>query len=161
MLTAMLMVLPNPWHTVDHFGRPAGAFPRERHANTLGHQGYVGAVAVTTTPEPRAAGDLRSPEQDTCWQFSKEPVSVPDNKYYRDALRSGELLPGDLKSARAAGLEHREYASLIAAAKIAAEAKWRAAFGESLPAVDPFAKPTPGVLPPESPAAPASFAEKE
>jgi hypothetical protein len=156
--TIDLSVLPNPYHALDHEGRPAGPCPRERTPTTVGHQGYVGAERHCTVPEKLVDGHQGTPAQDTCWQFSKEPTQVRDpHGYYRQMLRDGALFPADAKTARMAGpdVKYAPYAELLADAKKLANGRWRAAFAEDAPGIDldPFAKPTPGLYPGDAPAA--------
>lgn len=149
-LAVQVKILPNPWHSLDHEGRPAGACPRERMPNQApgSHQGYVGAVLYATVPVALEPGHQGTPSQDTVWHFSKEPVAYADPRaYYRKALQNGEVIAADEKSAAAAGLKFLPYDAALAASRAEAVAKWRAAFNEDPPSIDPFVKPVPGVMP--------------
>jgi hypothetical protein len=145
---AYLLGWANPYHALDHFGRPAGACPKERTGSTLGHAGYVGAECVASAPVPVEPGSAGTPDQDTCWHFSKEPVKLPDTGYYRLCLRQGAIFPADEKTAKTCTTEDAKlvYEPLDAAvgkSKAAAFAKWKAAFAENPEEVDPYARPRP------------------
>lgn len=144
-----LKLLPNPWHSIDHNGRPTPC-PKERVRTTVGHQGYIGAVCVATVPAKLPDGHQGTPEQDTRWQFSREPKAFDDpNHYYFAALRNGEAFPADAATAKYAGIKYAPYDDLLAASREEAAKKWMNATGEKLPDTDPFAPP----FPPEAVAA--------
>jgi len=146
MAQRTLRVHANPWASLDHEGRPAGhcAFERQpQHVNN--HQGYVACECVASEPEKLPLGHAGTPDQDTCWHFSKEPVEVVDGilGYYRRCLRDGDILPADEKTARVAGIAFTPIDQAWAAAKKLAYSKWFAAFGENPAEVDPFQRPRP------------------
>lgn len=149
-LQTIVRVLPNPYHSLDHEGRPAGHCPRERLMSTAPgtHQGYVGCTCLATAPEKLPDGHHGTPNQDTVWHFSREPLSIADPRgYYRLAVSRGEIIAADQKTAMASNVKYVPYDEALRLAKAEAVAKWRAAFGEDPPEVDPFTKPTPGVFP--------------
>jgi len=159
------MVLPNPYHTLDHDGRPAGVCPKERTPTTVGHQGRVGAELHATRPEKLPDGHQGTPAQETRWQFSKEPLQVKDQHgYYRQALRDGALFAADQHTHKmvfgAGDQTYRSYADALASAKARANADWRAAHNEDSPYIDvdpfadPFASPAPQARQPAQPASP-------
>lgn len=149
-------VLPNPWHSIDHFGRPAAPCPKPRTPTTVGHQGYIGAEIVASAPEKLPLGHLGTPYQDTCWHFSKEPEKYLDSAeidyYFMKALRTGEILPADEQTAKYAGLVDADhpfvpFAEAVEAERVKAAAKWKAATGSDLPTTDPFERPEPDAKP--------------
>lgn len=157
-MLATLDVYANPYHSLDHLGRPAGVCPRERQPTTLGHAGYVGATPATTEPTKRGRDDHRSPDQDTCWQFSKEKIRVEDTPYYRKAIRSGELLPASESTAKkVGGVEFLPHDAAIAKAKAEAFKAFEASIGVKAPDIDPFMPPRPGVHPDDYASSPASI----
>ena len=160
-LQFIVRVLPNPFHSLDHEGRPAGHCPKERPANMApgSHQGYVGATLMASHPEALEPGHQGTASQDTVWHFSREPQSFADPRgYYRIAMRNGELFPADAKTAQLASVEFKPYADYLKQALAEATAKWRAAFGEDPPSIDPFTKPVPGWMPGDAAPAPAEGA---
>lgn len=153
-LDMTVRVLPNPYHSLDHEGRPIGICPKERPMSMAGgHQGYVGAVILATIPKKLEDGHQGTASQDTVFHFSREPVQLNDPRgYYRQAVKHGALIAADVKTATMAGVKYQPYALALEAAREEAVAKWRDAFGDDeLPDVDPFTKPTPGVLPGDAP----------
>lgn len=141
-----LSVHCNPWHALDHEGRPAGRFPKERSRETVLHQGYVAVECVASAPEKLPPGHQGTPHQDTCWHFSREAVEVPATKYYLDALKHREILPADEKTAKLALgplATFRPLDIVLEEEKLAAYAKWHACFNEHPEFVEPFARPKP------------------
>lgn len=143
-------VLPNPWHSVDHYGRPAGHCARPRLVTTVGHQGYIGCDIVASEPEKLPEGHQGTPYQDTCWAFKKEPekyVDGPENYYYfKKAIANGEIIAADEKTAVYAGVKFVAYEEVIKQSFAEAAAKWKAATGLALEALDPFKRPMPNDL---------------
>ncbi len=109
-------------HSLDRHGYPTHRVMVERLPGTNPGQVFVGAKiasAVVTdhrSNEEKRSGavPLGSPPQTTIWSFlgvradapdfcdrfsEREPVEVPETAYYLGALRSGDLLPGDGRSA--------------------------------------------------------------
>src|SRR5262249_25759773 len=150
-----LKVWANPWHALDHMGRPAGHCAKERSASTPGHAGYVGGQIVASAPIVLEPGHAGTPDQDTSWHFDRKPVQAPDPVYDRQKVATGELFPADLKTvtkcawqAPDAGRIHAEswwaqqfeagnaLDELLEVAKREAYDKWKAAFGEDPEDVD-------------------------
>lgn len=126
-------VIANPYHQLDHKGRPCGVVPVEP-TQFGGSLGYVGAkidrkrTAILREPKP---GDIRGGRQDTVFEFSDEPVTVTKSAYYADALKSGALLPADAKCATWAGLKRFiEPKEALKQAKRYAEAQFEREYGE-------------------------------
>lgn len=145
---ATLMVWANPYHALDHLGRPAGHCPKERTGSSVGPLGYVGCECVASAPIEVEKGSAASPDQDTCWHFSKESVKVLDTPYYRNAVRSGELFAADDVTAIKCTngdvvVPFRPLEMCVAVSKDEAFAKWeRAGLGKP-EEVDPYKRPLP------------------
>jgi len=152
-LDVRLRVWCNPWHSIDHEGRPAGAFPRHGVGNL-----YVGARVLATTPAKLEDGHFVSASQDTVFHYSREAVEIRDtgDGYYKRAVRDGALLAADEKTALLCGTRYAPLAVALEAERALAAAKWRACFAEELPDVDPFVEPVPGRFPGDAPAEPAA-----
>lgn len=124
-----LSVLPNPWAAIDHQGRPSGVVlcdPVE-HVPTRGDEPrrFVGATMAARMLREFPPGDPRSNEQDTTWTFVTEPVALPNTGYYRERIRSGELIAADSKTSRVAGQKNFvPPATALADARTAAIANW-------------------------------------
>jgi hypothetical protein len=69
--------------------------------------------------------------------FDESPVLVDDLPAYRTALRAGDLLPGDLATAKLVGIPFVPPAEALAAAKARAAALYAAQTGEPAPFLDP------------------------
>lgn len=125
-----LMVLANPWIHLDHLGRPAGACPMDLPP---GQKGYVGASIdreSTQILDMPGKHELRSHVQDTVWKFSSDPQPVPCTPFYIARLRTGELFPADMATAKAAGLKaFMPPAEALAKAKADAAKAWDAEHG--------------------------------
>jgi hypothetical protein len=125
-------VVANPFHVLDHRGRPCGVFPEEPRAVGQ-HLGYVGAKVDTSKTKvlrAKAEGDIRPSFQNTEYAFSADAVSVPTTPYYRQGLRSGAILPADEATATWAGVTFSPPASALEQARKTAEAAFERAYGE-------------------------------
>lgn len=118
-----LRVYPNPYHHLDHEGRPCGVLPWEPEGDgvtTFDSRRFVGATlqAVITKKFPK--GDARQTEQDTTFIFSDEAVQVNDTPYYRRAIKSGEIFAADADTARRAAVPFMEPTLALTNAKAGA-----------------------------------------
>jgi hypothetical protein len=109
----MFSVVANPYCApLDHAGRPCGAVLIEQ-PDGVSIQEWVGASLdrEKTKPigKPLATGELRSRHQHTVWKFSKEPVEVPETRYYRRLIQTGQLLAADLRTARKVGIKQADF----------------------------------------------------
>lgn len=155
--TKTLRVLANPWLHIhvyaDGVPRPVAAVAVDMAEHVPAPNRYVGArpanavelqkqvsqrIGTKTVIAQRARHDL-------CWTFATEPEVIPNTAYYRDRLRSRELIAADADTAKAAGIEFVEPAVVLAEERAKAVAAFDAAHGagafdESQPA--PEAAPT-------------------
>lgn len=145
--TTFLYVWANPWHALDHLGRPAGHCPRERKPSTIGHAGYVGCRCVASEPEKLPVDSAATPDQDTCWQFSTDAQKVEDTPYYRARVRFGELFAANELTAKMCGVKFVPLAKALDAAKAEAVAKWNRAFPDGHPWVSAPATQNPHAAP--------------
>lgn len=135
-----LSVHPNPYCALDADGDPCGVVPRADLRSIL-----IGARL-----------DLeRSSDERQKYLFDVETlVELPDDPAHRNALRSGDLLPADERTARLCGLTFLPLAQQLELAKKGAAARWLAETGVLPPfaaaPIDPPAAPAP------APSAPAS-----
>jgi hypothetical protein len=133
-----IRVVANPHHVLDHKGRPACTVAVEPKGAGV-HLGYVGAKidrANTKASRVKSKGDIREPRQDTTFLFSPDPVTLLGTPYYRDALRTGALLPADEATAKWAGLDFKPVSEALELARKKAEADFDSLYGEgSLAAV--------------------------
>ena len=151
-------VIANPFHVLDHKGRPCCAVPKE--PGKVGeHAGYIGAKLdrdLTKITREEERGEIRGTRQETVFSFSSDPVEVPTSLYYRDALRSGSLIAADKATAQWAGVDYVEPEKALADAEKDAEAAFDQNYGkgsiatlrgtDNEPATDP-AEPPPGPSP--------------
>lgn len=112
-----LLVVANLYAALDEDGEPAGAVRRPEMRSL-----FVGA-------EQRPA-DPKKPSNVPKYDFSADPVEVPDLPAYRHYLRTGELLPGDEKTAKKVGLKFRPVADELAERAERAAADFEAHYGE-------------------------------
>ena len=103
-----LLVWPNPFHALDHEGRPAGVLPYEPEGNgvtTFDDRRFVGAQLKAEVLQKFPRGDAREPVQKTWFEFSDEPVTVKNTAYYAHAIARGEIFAADAESAMACGID--------------------------------------------------------
>lgn len=125
--TTKLKVLPNPWTYIDHNGQPAGRLPFDGYEHSPG-PGAVGASItdvklVQKAMVMRVAGadlEVNPAQHDHRITYSKDPVSIPNTKYYIDALRRGDLVAADKETALIAGLKFEDPTKVLAVLKAAA-----------------------------------------
>lgn len=109
-----LLVLPNPWVVgcIDHLGRPAGRLPVDYYEHSQVPATFVGCrfaeVKEIEAAKFQRLGKIEVPfepaHHDHRIIYSKEPVAIPNSAYYRDALKRGDLIAADARTAAAAGL---------------------------------------------------------
>ena len=134
-----LMLVANPWAAIDDEGRPCGACRRDPVEDNP-KLGYIGAVLKVEVVSPGSVRKIGKHEQVTeapgqirTWEFSADPVRVPNTAYYRD--RAGrapfELFPGDETTARYLGYKNfKSSADLVAAHRALRISEFDAQHGE-------------------------------
>lgn len=130
-----LLVHPNPFAALDVDGNPAGAFQEEGAPGV-----YIGATLVTDGPEPPPGDVLSGAATPPTRRFLFEAgeVSVPATSHYLYALRTGELLPADERTAREAGIaKFVPHEEALKAARKRAIADFKAAHGYEPACVPP------------------------
>lgn len=156
-----MLVIPNPYHCLDHKSRLAGAFPEVedlRDGTKMPLRRHVGARLEMVEGSYRKGNPEAGigPSADTYWLFNADPVEVFAEGQmvgnYLAAIRSGELLDAssgvptaELAKARAAAIA----AYRAAYAKDPDESTWAVQF-----AIDPQVKAA--SEPPPAPAAKAA-----
>lgn len=134
MSSHWISVRVNPYHTIDHEGRPAGAVLREVEG-TYSSLSYVGAVMDSKVADipgnaaPRP-GEQRQLVEDRTYQFQAGDIRLPKSQYYLRAVADGSLLAADEATARAAGIPFVPPAEALAKARAKAIADWTATYGE-------------------------------
>ncbi len=130
-----LSVVANPWHHLDHIGRPVGIVPW--HPDHNPGRGWVGAHLCpeqTRITVARDKGDIRSPVQITVFNHSPKPVAVPalgpQGEHYKRAIRDGALIAADKLTAALAGVKYRDPAEVLAEAEEKAVAKFDEMYGD-------------------------------
>lgn len=132
----VLRCMVNPFVHVDEDGRPAAFVPNDTVHHVDGSR-RLGCEAKHTILEARSPnewrkgagpkGDDRRSRQDTWFEFSHEPFTLPDTPHYRRMMLPQSnpggpaLIPANKDTARALGIPFREPALIIAeTAKVAA-----------------------------------------
>jgi hypothetical protein len=131
--TPKLKVYPNPWVYIDHRGRPAGRLPPDPHEDSPS-AGPVGAaltevVEIKKATQMRVAGvdmETSQAQHDHRFVYSKVPVSIPNTPYYRYAVKCGDLVAADSKTASLCGIKFEDAEKVLAKAKADAVAKFDA-----------------------------------
>lgn len=103
----ILRVWPNPFHSLDHEGRPNSIFPVEPKGNgvtTFDARAFVGARIKTEMTFVPITGTAQASQQKTWFEYEDEPSEVEDSPYYRHAIASGQLFAADETTATAAGI---------------------------------------------------------
>lgn len=149
---AKLLVLPNPYHVLDHRGMPAGAVRLDPDPQiSAGQRLYIGAepsskVLETRTRAEVAAG-LAPTVEERSFVFTSTPVEIDDTTYHRARLKHGELLPADAsthKRVLGGKVPFVAPAAALAKARLAAIAAWKAEHEDENPAfVAAESTPTP------------------
>lgn len=104
-----LKVHPNPFHALDHKGRPACAV-RLDPDESGGDRRYIGAVRKSVLVTGKKYDDRNDPqsgpdgEYDVGFEFDLAAVDIPDTHYHRARLRDGELIPADESTAVRGGV---------------------------------------------------------
>lgn len=142
-----LRVRSNPYHVLDHDGRPAGVVPTDaaEHTPYFDPHGshpenprweprrYVGARLHKDT-KVIASGPNHEHAQDTVWEFSSEAEELPETKYYLQCLKDGSLLAADAKTAKRAGFKGFEEPDTVLACELqAANDKWTSQYPDEEP----------------------------
>lgn len=109
-----LNVRSNPWIVgcIDHLGRPAGRVHVDPHEHSPVPATFVGCrfaevkeiEAAKTMKLGKREIETAPARHDHRIAYSKENVSIPNSGYYRDAIKRGDLLPADEKTARHCGI---------------------------------------------------------
>lgn len=103
-----LLVYPNPFHALDHEGRPACVLPYEPEGNgvtTFDDRRFVGANLKSEILEKFPQGDARESRQRTWFDFTAEAVRVRNTAYYQHAIARGEIFAADEESAKLCGIQ--------------------------------------------------------
>lgn len=106
-MSKTLLVWPNPFHAVDHEGKPAGVLPYEPVGNgvtTFDERRFVGALLKSEVLQKFPRGDARENVQRTWFEFADEAVRVPSTPYYKAAIARGEIFAADAPSAKLCGI---------------------------------------------------------
>lgn len=131
-----LVVHANPFAALDHIGRAQCA---------VYHPGTTMVVGGAFDFEAHEASKAESVsgEGKHRFTFTTDPVnlecSIPEFAYFRRQVQDGSLLAGDEATAKKCGVDFVEPAKALAAAKDAAIALFKAAYGKD--AVPECAKP--------------------
>jgi hypothetical protein len=140
-----LQVLPNPYRTLDADGNPTHAFPCSiKHAGNMPM--YVGAkYKLVPSGDPSTLGvnagkvafaiNTGRPKERVraAYEFSFEPVDVPDEEHYRRGIRSGDIIAANEATARRSGVPFRNHAEVLAGERKAAADQFKRERG-ALPA---------------------------
>lgn len=134
-------VFSNPWAAIDHKARPSGAVLMDPVEHNPQGGKYVGAKlkAVQTSPrQTRKVGRytevLQEAAHDRIWEFSRAPADIPSvrggvSDYYRDRIRTNDLIPADEACATAAGVKFIDPALVIASSRAKRKSEWDAQHG--------------------------------
>jgi hypothetical protein len=137
-----LRILPNPWTNIHYAGAspgpdkgPQGAYPMDSAGRSDMPLRFIGAILTEDAGEKRKDNDPRGPNNKGTFKFpalnptltSGTPIDVPaSSAYYRDALRDGDVVPGDAATAERIPCRFKS----LAEARAAGIAKFEAEHGE-------------------------------
>jgi septal ring factor EnvC (AmiA/AmiB activator) len=97
-----VLVHPNPYHHIDHEGRPSAICPWDPVDHNP-DRGFVGARIGHVVLEQYEPGDARGEMlQANHVVYDDEPVRLPASAYYLNAIRRGELIAADFATAKMA-----------------------------------------------------------
>lgn len=137
----MFSVVANPYCApLDQAGRPCGAVLVEQPPGRYLHE-WVGARLnkdeTKHVEPPVEPGRLRSRRQQTVFTFSDQPVSVPESRYYRRLIQTGQLFASDKRTAQKCGIkpaDFRDPKTLLEEAKAMRERERIQTYGDRLEA---------------------------
>lgn len=104
---ALLLVWPNPFHTLDHEGRPNSVLPIEPTGDgrtTFDPRAFVGARLNANITQRALEGTAQQNMQRTWFEYEDVPTKVPNTAYYRHAIARGEIFAADEETAAKAGI---------------------------------------------------------
>ena len=138
-----LSVVPNPFLAHDSDGRPCSVAYR----------------SDTARPEPIGATITgETSDGELIYQFTSEPVSLPDKAEHRKLFHGRQILPADEATARLVGVPFVPVATALATARAEAAARYLAETGEASEFLTPS---TPAPVAPSPIPVPASAVVKE
>ena len=143
-----LLVLPNPFLSLDGDGNPAHACPcAAKHV--AGSAQYVGATRTINVQvasekvtlqspgrpgqKPRTATAITPERSKAVYTFTEKPVEIPDLPQYRKAIQNGDILAADAYTAQRAGIAFVEPREILARSRDVAAKQWAANHDGELP----------------------------
>lgn len=127
-----LNVYANPYTFLNADAEPMGVFPWDPQGDNP-QRGFVGATLKAEITEKYPPGDGRTQRQRNTFDFSHDPVLIPDTPHYRHAIRHGELIVADEATAKTLGVDFADPEKVLADHKATALKHWAAAHGEAPP----------------------------
>lgn len=131
-----ILVVPNPWLSLDSMGHPCAVVPIDPFKHGTGRR-WVGARLVANEVRSRETARIAGLTQIVAeaehthdWQFETGPVRIPISDYYLERIRHGELIAADEFAAQKAGVPFVAPATILAAAKAKAVAEFDGQLGE-------------------------------
>lgn len=107
-----LLVWPNPFHALDHEGRPAGVMsyePTGDGVTTFDSRRFIGASLQSHILEKAIVGTAQQTMQRTWFDYLDEPVEVPESAYYKHAIARGEIFAANAETAARAGISKQTF----------------------------------------------------
>lgn len=135
---ANLNVWANPWHAVDHQGRPCGV----ASMGVAGPVRLIGATKKLRKIADAPVDGLRTEIHDVTFDFSTDAVALSDDydHYHRRLVREGAVFAADKETADTCGTTFVPYAQAIVAAHKGASERHKKNHGVELP---PLPAPAP------------------
>ncbi len=102
-----LLVWPNPFHALDHEGRPAGVLsyePTGDGSRTFDARRFVGATLQAKITQKAIEGTAQQSLQRTWFEYLEEPTEVTATPYYKHAIARGEIFAANKETARLSGI---------------------------------------------------------
>lgn len=141
--TAILRVRPNPYHTLDGAGMPAGLARVDPDVGRPGTVEFIGATMTKTILKGEVIKGVvnerlepRYRRRATSISWAQGAVEIPATDMHKQYVQTGACIAEDEATAKACGVDFMPPADVLEAFKKKAIAEWRLTNEEDPPVAD-------------------------